>query len=189
MTLSCVCVLFAAGVYLHVRLCVLKLKPRQMITRAGPTLGSFIRANKPVLPNRLWSSKARPAKPVASGTPGPVIIIKCPVRMTFKCRTSLWCGCFCVVHVPSRTTVWQDGWDSSRSCKQCVVSSRWRQHHPDHTWAAAWRQRNDLRPFTLAQTRPEQRGLKKGYEWIPPVHFHQRSWSGLWEWAQWSPEK
>lgn len=30
------------------------------------------------------------------------------------------------------------------------------------------------------------------YDWrtevIPPVHFHQRSWLGLWGWAQWSPE-
>lgn len=28
-------------------------------------------------------------------------------------------------------------------------------------------------------------------EWtevIPPVHFHQRSWSGRWRWAQWSPK-
>lgn len=25
-------------------------------------------------------------------------------------------------------------------------------------------------------------------EVIPPVHFHQRSWLGLWGWAQWSPE-
>lgn len=28
-------------------------------------------------------------------------------------------------------------------------------------------------------------------EWtkvIPPVHFHQRSWSGRWGWAQWSPK-
>lgn len=32
----------------------------KIITRAGNTLGSFIRANKPVLPNRLWSLKVRP---------------------------------------------------------------------------------------------------------------------------------
>lgn len=31
----------------------------------------------------------------------------------------------------------------------------------------------------------------RGHRWrtevIPPVHFHQRSWLGLWGWAQWSP--
>lgn len=45
--------------------CVLKLKSRQMITRAGTTLGSFNRAN--MAANRLWSSKAKPANPSQAG--------------------------------------------------------------------------------------------------------------------------
>lgn len=44
-------------------LCVKAEVKTNEITRAGTTLGSFISANKPVLPNRLWSSKVKPDKP------------------------------------------------------------------------------------------------------------------------------
>lgn len=54
------CVMF--GVWVYWAVCV-KYEVKSNEIRAGTTLVSFISANKPVLPNRLWSSKVKPDKP------------------------------------------------------------------------------------------------------------------------------
>lgn len=78
--------------------------------------------------------------------------------------------------IPSRTTGWQRGWRSSRSCTLCFLSSRLRPRLPDRTWAAEQHRKEPW--FTLHCVISTI--LTAGRtEHSPPARSHQRSWLNL----------
>lgn len=71
------------------------------------SLGSFIRANKPVLPNRLWSSKARPANPSGwrERWPEPMFIMS--IKRSTCLQKLVVCVCVCMYYACQRVDVSQ----------------------------------------------------------------------------------